>query len=300
MKNSIGFIIVGLIIFNLLLLDSTLAQNETEYDFVDTLKISEAQNSPVYIIKTDTSLCSRKYDLVSKILIFELNTQKLIQEINDTSYIWSFGGEHYYEDINLDGYKDIVIHLGYSNLAPSFSFWLYDETKNEFFPGIDFNVLNEYDIDKKTKIIESQYTSVGGMGFSNSKYSISGNSLILLEYEDQRNFSYKKEQYLDGKLSYSEEIKEKYDDEYPNGYFLLEEKKIIYDTLLVSKKEWIIKKSIRPNLTEQKNKVIVCNKLLDCHKYLKREKYNYTFIDNKLIADTTYYIVEINKWIKQK
>jgi hypothetical protein len=244
-------------------------------------------------------------DRITQIELYDYSTNKLIQIIKDTSESYSFPDWVTYIDINLDGYLDIDIPLGYFNLVPFHSFWLYDNTRNLFFHSEEFSQLNDYYIDQEEKIISSHAQSTGGRGAEVEKYKIENGNLTLIETSYSNYYDYEKKALVNGDLITVELIEEDYSETNETDIedaIILNYYKLLYDTLLLVEKEWLIDIDIK----KEKNNVwssdiYNCGPWGGCLKYLRREVYSYHLNqDGQLVKEILKYRVVNNKWEKLK
>jgi len=264
--NFITFIF--LIIFYLC--NVTVAQRHNSYIQIDTINICEKPNSMVFIFKSDTSKISAKYfdrDMITTIEIFKLGNGLPVQKIIDTS-------RNYYDcwidyvDINLDGYLDLDINLGYYNLIPYHSFWLYNKFKKEYSHSSEYSELNDYYLNTDKKEINSVEQFTGGRGGIISTYKI-----------DDENLSLIKEVFIDIDSTTKVQI-----ELYEN----------IFDSLMVIEKKWLIEVQEIP-WEMRTSDTYLCEDGRNM-KYLKKELYKYQKINGEIISEVQNYKVLNNKW----
>jgi hypothetical protein len=221
------------------------AQKHDSYLLADTIKVTNDPTSMILIIKIDTSLIKHKYsigsDMITHIEIYDYSNNLLVQSINDTSESHSFAGGVDYIDINLDGYLDIDIDLGVSNLTPIHSFWLFEKLDNKFYYSPDFSQLNAYNIDLDKKEINSYSQSTGGRGGSSEKYKVENGNLYLIETEYSNYYDYERKELINGILRTVEvdELNEVKDDE-GNYINVINSYNLVDDSLLLTEKNWLI------------------------------------------------------------
>jgi len=279
------------------------AQKQIEYSQVDTVIISESPESKTFIIKAvNSEIESEYYDnkLLTNISIYNFPNGLLVQTIHDTSESFFSGGWIKYVDINFDRYLDIDIELGYHNLIPFHSFWIFNPKENEFFYSREFSQLNDYYVYVEEKIINSSQQSLGGRGGYLEKYKIENDSLILIETSSLDYYDYERSELVDGELKTVELTSQEWvTDSNDNQLIVLNQYKLIDDSLLIVKKNWLIEFKDKINRSIHSEDIYECGYLGYCLKYLKKEVYFYEKDKNgTLIKFTKKYQVINNKWEK--
>lgn len=290
-----------LILFSCLLFFSSTKAQQFNVEQIDTIRISSSQESKLFIIKVDTSEIILKDDfnyLITKIEINNLNDNSLFQTIIDTSEMIFGAGGVDFVDVNLDGYLDLDLNLGYSNLMPIHSFWLYCPKTKQFFQSPEYSQLNDYDIDIDKKEIESYSQSTGGRGGSSEKYKIKNGNLVLLETEYSNFYEFVHQRLIDNILR-TDSLVETGSSE--DGTSIFEIYNLVKDSLLLTEKIWAV--DIEPPYSNEiyDNEIYDCEPWGGCIKYLRKEIYLY---GNKkqgyTVQDTVRYQVINNKWQKVK
>ena len=279
-----------------------IAQQQNVYEQVDTIKITNDPESMILIIKVDTFKIkweSGFRDMINHIEVYDYSNKELIQTINDSSESYSFAGGVDYVDINLDGYLDIDILLGISNLTPFHSFWLFDKLNNKFYSSPDFSQLNEYDIDVDKKEIDSYSQSTGGRGGYSEKFKIENGNLFLIEKEYSNYFDYERQEIINGVLRTVELIEEEWltDDDKGNGTSIINTYKLFYDSLLLTEKSWMTDLN-GEDASKYNSDTYYCGPWGECIKYLRKEVYSYNINDGRLTQEILKYQVINNKWTK--
>ncbi len=299
--NQLFFIII-LISLLIFIIPTSLAQDKIEYSQVDTVKICNSPQPKTFISKVITSEIKSEYDteLITDINIYNLSNETFLQSIRDTSIFNSFGGEVDYLDINLDGYLDIDINLGYFNLVPSHSFWLFNSKDNKFYYSRDFSQLNDYSVDAEKKIIKSGEQSLSGSGGYSKKYKIENDSLILIETSYSDYYNSGKSELVNGELKTVERTSQEWEtDRNNNQLIVLNKYKLIEDSLLIIEKNWLIEFKEKIEHSVYYDDIYDCSYLGYCLKYVKKEVYSYEKNKNgELIKNTEKYQVINDEWVK--
>jgi hypothetical protein len=282
----------------------TIAQKVETVIQIDTVRVANIPASMIFIIKIDTSMLDHKYsfgsDLITHIELYEYINNLLVQTINDTSESNSFAGGVNYVDINLDGYLDLDIDLGVSNLTPFHSFWLYDQLKNKFYHSPEFSQLNDYSIDFDKKEIDSYSQSTGGRGGYNEKYKVGNGKLYLIGTEYSNFYDYEKKELVNGVLKVvSKEEPEDIKDKNGNYIKLIKTYNLVNDSLLLTKKSWLVDAE-GEDLNKYDSDTYYCSPWGECLKYLRKEIYSYDKNDGQLSTKILKYQVFNNKWKKVK
>jgi hypothetical protein len=305
MKTNIfyfQFIITTLVVLLLFQASALYAQEQNEYSQIDTVKICDMPQSKTFIFKVVTSEINSEYnkELITDIYIYNLPNETFLQIIKDTSTLNFSGGEVDYVDINIDGYLDIDINLGYYNLIASHTFWLFDPKDNKFYYSGEFSRLNDYYVDVDEKIIESNELSLGGSGGYSQKFKVENDSLILIETSFGNYYEYEKTKLINGMLKTVEKVEEGWEtDSNDNQLIVLSHYKLIEDTLLIIEKEWLTELNEKITNDTSSDDIYDCGPWGWCLKYLKKEIYSYKKNESvKLIKNTEKYQVLNDEWVK--
>jgi hypothetical protein len=290
-----------ILFYSLLFFYNTNAQNIDAYKQIDTIKISDSLKSKIFIIKADTAeIISKDISnyLITQIEITDFNDNSIVQTIIDTSAM-NFGvGEIDFVDVNFDGYLDIDINLGFHDLTPFHSFWLYDNSKNIFYYSPEFSQLNDYSFDSDKKEIKSNSQSTGGRGGYSEILNVENGKLSLIETEYSNYNDYERKRLIKNVLRTDSLVET---GSLNDGTSVFEIYNLVNDSLLLTEKSWLVDLEMPFPKDVYMNEIYNCGIWGGCMKYLRKEIYIY---DDKQqifsIQDTLKYQAVDNKWKKVK
>lgn len=149
-------------------------------------------------------------DVCMKIQVFQ--HKKLKQEIKCFEY--STGSDLIFEDINFDGYKDIMIH-SFISANEGYTYWLFDPALGMFVEKEE-NILWNPSFDKKNKILITIWTAQGSSSTNYFKF-IKGKKILIKNIELEYTIK-------DGEEDFRRIIKER-----QNGRMVITSDKMIQD-----------------------------------------------------------------------
>lgn len=293
------------IILLLNLFDISYAQFEKDYEFIDTLSIESSKI--LYRIEADTIFTNKNYGCTIKVYIkvYNQHTNKLVQEIKDTTEMGCFSYDIYLEDINLDGNKDIVLDEGPYNLSSTYAILLFNEKSQSYLSPIYFN---DYYIDVEKHTLTSSFQQLNARGGSSEKYLIVNGDFILIETESISNDNFygqfEKKIFINETLNkriignYFIDMNVKHDASKKDSA-TIEFYSTFNDSLVIKSKYWSELETEDPSYFEENDTLYYCDQEWGCYKYYFKEEYNYTFT-NKVKVDTVSFELKDNVWQQLK
>lgn len=175
-----GLLIVG----NCVVASSAKAQ---EGEQTKELRFHVSPSAPLRLLRYHTKE-GEPYSEYSTILdsveIVEASTGKVIQklELPDGGLPDSDLDNDNFQDVNFDGYQDIVIHSGsYASGNVSDAFWIFDPQSKIFKFNSYLSGLTNVEIDKANRVVLSSNSCCAGLSRTAETYRWNNNKLELIE-----------------------------------------------------------------------------------------------------------------------